>query len=195
MKYYRKHGTTPLDGPTNLAITVNLVVYCLCFLHKRVEGVRSQPLAEFRRIQRWHASSGSGGRRCGSGCFLWCLLAHSALHFKQHEQTTVSTHNRHCNWVWRTRVSRRRIEKGEIDSFIPIGSRPGSAGDIRRAQRHYARFLYLRWWSPGKTPRTTLSMPSHSGGGPPPMDLFWPCVTCLVAIAAMRRRAEAAATE
>ena len=24
---YRKHGTTPLDGPTNLATTVNFVVY------------------------------------------------------------------------------------------------------------------------------------------------------------------------
>ena len=41
------------------------------------------------------------------------------------------------------RVSRRRIEKGEIDSFIPIGSRPGSAGDIRRAQRHVCAFPVL----------------------------------------------------
>lgn len=51
----------------------------------------------------------------------------------------------------------------------------------------------LRWWSPGKTPRTTLSIPSHSGGGPP-IFRFWPCVACLVAIPATRRRAVAAAT-
>ena len=190
----------------------------LCLFNKGVEGVRSQPLSEFWGIQRWDTSGRSRGS-CGCNCLFGCLLANGTLHLEKKEQTTVSTHDGHGDWrkeimrvfvcVYRRDNDGNRLSKrgSKILLFQKVTNNntriPNSifmcARKSRRKNRQLSTLVYesndVRWWSPGKTPRTTLSMPSHSGGGEP-IDRFWPwLVACLVAITAMRRRAVAAATE